>query len=168
MEKKVPRLLGIMADSHENMDKLEAAVDLFNGEDVDLVLHAGDFISPLTADPLSELNADLIGVFGNNDGDRLFLRKRFAEEGVGRIERNPHRFDLGNITVVLAHQPRLLDIIKRSPVPDVVVYGHTHEIDIQEGKPLVVNPGEVGGWLTGRSTVGLLDLKKMSVEIRDI
>ncbi|MFP3953760.1 MAG: metallophosphoesterase [Candidatus Acetothermia bacterium] len=168
MREKIPRLVGIMADSHENMDKLEAAVGLFNEEGVDLVLHAGDFISPLTAGPLSKLDAELVGVFGNNDGDRLFLRKRFAEEGVGRIERNPHRLELGEVTLVLAHQPRLLEIIKRSPVPDVIVYGHTHKIDVQQGKPLVINPGEVGGWLTGRSTVAILDLKETSVEIRDI
>ncbi|MBS3813049.1 metallophosphoesterase family protein, partial [Candidatus Bipolaricaulota bacterium] len=61
-----------------------------------------------------------------------------------------------------------LEIIKRSPVPDVIVYGHTHKIDVQQGKPLVINPGEAGGWLTGRSTVAILDLKETSVEIRDI
>ena len=79
--------IGVMSDSHESLDLLDRAVEFFNEKEVDRVLHAGDFISPLTAAPLSRLNSELIGVFGNNDGDRLFLRQRFDEEGVGRIER---------------------------------------------------------------------------------
>jgi len=157
-----------MADSHDNMEKLDEAVELFNQEKVDMVLHAGDFISPLTALPLSNLNPELLGVFGNNDGDRLFLRERFEAEDVGQIKRNPHQFTLGDRTILLMHQPRLLEIIKSSPIPDIVVYGHTHNIELDEGPPLIVNPGEVGGWMTGRCTVGLIDLRDLSVEIRDI
>lgn len=160
--------VGIMADSHDNMDLLAKAVDFFNEGGVNLVLHAGDFISPLTASPLSELEADLIGVFGNNDGDRLFLHQKFDEEGVGRIERGPYQFKLSGKNVVLMHQPRLLEILETSPTPDLVVYGHTHEVDVRRGTPLIVNPGEVGGWMTGKSSVGLVNLKKMEVEIIEI
>ncbi|MCF7891083.1 metallophosphoesterase [Candidatus Bipolaricaulota bacterium] len=168
MKPEKVRKLGIIADSHDNMDLLGEAVDLFEREKVDLVLHAGDFMSPLTADPLSDLQADLVGVFGNNDGDKLFLRRRFEEEGVGRIEPGPHRLELGERTVLLMHEPRLLEVVESSSVPDLIVYGHTHEVVVREDQPLVVNPGEVGGWLTGRSTVGLVDLKEMEVEIKDI
>ncbi len=160
--------LGIIADSHDNMDLLDEAVDLFKRENVDLVLHAGDFMSPLTAEPLSSLSANLVGVFGNNDGDKLLLRRKFEEEGVGRIEHGPHRLELGGRTVLLMHEPRLLEVMESSSVPDLIVYGHTHEVDVRDGEPLVVNPGEVGGWLTGRSTVGLVDLVEMEAEIREI
>jgi len=160
--------VGVMADSHDNMDLLAEAVDFFNEGGVNLVLHAGDFISPLTASPLSELEAELIGVFGNNDGDRLFLRQKFDEEGVGRIERGPYQFELSGKNVVLMHQPRLLEILETSSSPDLVVYGHTHEVDVRRGTPLIVNPGEVGGWMTGKSSVGLVNLKKMEVEIIEI
>lgn len=160
--------VGLMADSHDNMDLLAGAVDFFNEQEVNLVLHAGDFISPLTASPLSGLDAKLIGVFGNNDGDRLFLRQKFNEEGVGRIERGPYQFELSGKNVVLMHQPRLLEILENSPTPDLVVYGHTHEVDVRKGTPLIVNPGEVGGWMTGKSSVGLVNLKKMEVEIIEL
>ena len=168
MDHEEVKKLGVMADSHDNMDLLESAVDLFRKEDVDLVLHAGDFISPLVAEPLAGLGSDLIGVFGNNDGDRLFLRRRFREEGVGKIERGPHRLELGGRTVLLMHEPRLLEVLDSSPVPDLIVYGHTHDVDVRDEDPLVINPGEVGGWLTGRSTVGLVDLAEMQAEIREI
>lgn len=66
------------------------------------------------------------------------------------------------------HQPRLLGILENSSTPDLVVYGHTHEVDVRRGTPLIVNPGEVGGWMTGKSSVGLVNLKKMEVEIIEI
>ncbi len=162
------KTLGLISDSHDNMEALTEAVRFFNGEGVDMVLHAGDFISPLTADPLSELEPELLGVFGNNDGDRLFLRRRFEEEGIGRIERGPHRLELGGRTVLLAHEPRLLEILEGSPLPDLIVYGHTHESEVKEGPPLVVNPGEVGAWMTGQSTVALVDLDAVEAELVEL
>jgi len=35
-------------------------------------------------------------------------------------------------------------------------------------KPMVVNPGECGGWLTGRSTVATVDLETMKPEVYDL
>jgi len=160
--------IGVMSDSHESLDLLDRAVEFFNEKEVDRVLHAGDFISPLTAAPLSRLNSELIGVFGNNDGDRLFLRQRFDEEGVGRIERGPHRMELGGREIVLMHQPRLIEALEASTVPDLVIYGHTHEVKVQSGEPFVLNPGEVCGLVTGRRTVATVELEDMEVEIENL
>ncbi len=160
--------IGVMSDSHERLDLLGEAVDFFNGEDVDLVLHAGDYISPLTAAPLSRLESELVGVFGNNDGDRLFLRRRFDEEDVGRIERGPHQLELAGKKVVLMHQPRLIEALKGSTVPDLVIYGHTHEVQVKEGRPFVLNPGEVCGLVTDRRTVATVELEEMEVEIEHL
>jgi putative phosphoesterase len=160
--------IGVMSDSHESLDLLDRAVDFFNDQEVDKVLHAGDFISPLTAAPLSRLNTELIGVFGNNDGDRLFLRQRFEEEDVGRIERGPHRMELGGKEIVLMHQPRLIEALEGSPDPDLIIYGHTHEVKVQKGDPFVLNPGEVCGLVTGRRTVATVELEDMEVEIENL
>ncbi|MEA1871092.1 MAG: YfcE family phosphodiesterase, partial [Candidatus Bipolaricaulota bacterium] len=75
--------LGIISDTHDNMPKIARAVELFNERKVDLVLHAGDFISPITASEFTHLEAPLIGVFGNNDGERLYLTERF--NGIGKL-----------------------------------------------------------------------------------
>ncbi len=42
-------MIGIMSDSHDNLDAIRKAVKIFNNEDLDLVIHAGDLISPFTA-----------------------------------------------------------------------------------------------------------------------
>lgn len=163
--KKGENLFGVIADTHENMSNISRAVEIFNEEGVDLVLHAGDFISPITADPLSELKSDLVGVFGNNDGDRLFLRKRFREEGIGEIHRDPHQMKIGNREILLMHQPKFLRVLEESDWSGIVIYGHTHRAEIKEGPPLVVNPGECGGWLTGKSSVALVDPAALEAEL---
>jgi putative phosphoesterase len=48
----------------------------------------------------------------------------------------------------------------------VVVHGHTHETRVcREGNTLVINPGEVCGYLSGRPTIALLDTDAMDVRV---
>ena len=155
--------LGIMSDSHDNLPLISKAVELFNNENVDLVLHAGDFVSPFTANILKDLNAKFIGVFGNNDGDKLFLRRRF--EAIGNIHEDYCELVLDGKKIVLMHQPKFLEALVASAKYDLIIYGHTHEVDIRQGPPVVVNPGECGGWLTGTATVVVIGLDSMTPAI---
>ena len=68
----------------------------------------------------------------------------------------------------MLHEPDEVDALQASGHYDVIVYGHTHEIDVREDKTVVINPGETGGRTTGRGTVALLDLDSMGVEIVDL
>ena len=158
--------VGILADSHDNMPMVARAVELFNKEKVELVLHAGDFISPITANEFARLKASLIGIFGNNDGDKLYLTEQFCN--IGKLYPDFHEFTVGGKHGVLMHEPKFIDALIKSRHYDLVVYGHTHNIDIREGKPLIINPGECGGWLTGRATVVILDTETMQPRLIDL
>jgi putative phosphoesterase len=158
--------IGIISDTHDNMPKIAAAVRLFNEEGVDLVLHAGDFISPITANEFSSLKAPFIGVFGNNDGERLYLTKRFEE--IGPIYPDHHEFEFAGKRGVMMHEPKFIDALVKSGEYDLVVYGHTHAIDIREGGTLVINPGEACGWISGKATVVILDTNTMLPRVIDI
>jgi len=158
--------IGIISDTHDNMPKIAAAVRLFNDEGVALVLHAGDFISPITATEFAPLKAPFVGVFGNNDGERLYLTKRF--EKIGRIYPDHHEFEFEGKRGVIMHEPKFIDALVKSEAYDLVVYGHTHEIDIREGKTLVINPGEACGWISGKATVVILDTSSMSPKVIDL
>lgn len=158
--------IGFMADSHDNLPKIVEAVGLFNKQNVKLVLHAGDYISPITANAFGKLNAPLIGIFGNNDGDRLYLTERFRE--IGNLYPDHYQFEFGGKRGVLMHEPKFIDALMKSSHYDLIVYSHTHEIDVRDGKPLVVNPGECGGWLTGRTTVAIVESEAMTVRLVDL
>jgi hypothetical protein len=51
---------------------------------------------------------------------------------------------------------------------DLLVCAHTHRPAVEQGPPLVVNPGEAGGWLTGRCTAALVDLDRIQAEIIEL
>ncbi len=164
MEEK--NIIGIISDSHDDRDGIRKAVGVFNNAGCSLVIHAGDFIAPFTAIEFGRLACPLIGVFGNNDGEKNGLTVKFSS--IGEIHPGPHEFEYAGIRFVVMHEPDSLDkYIQRDNV-DVIVYGHLHKVDIRRGKPLVINPGESCSWLTGRPTVVLLDLDTMVPELIDL
>ena len=161
-----PSLVGVMADSHDNKNAVLAAVRLFNDRQIGLLLHAGDYIAPFNAGWMADLNAPMVGVFGNNDGEKFGLRAMF--EKLGPIHRAPYRFEHQNKQFLMLHEPDEVDALAASGAYDVIIYGHTHNVEVREGETLVINPGETGGWTTDRSTVAFLDLSTMTVEIVDL
>ncbi|MHC1635050.1 MAG: metallophosphoesterase [Candidatus Methanospirareceae archaeon] len=157
--------VGIIADTHDNMDAIREAVDVLNNEGVEKTIHAGDFVSPFTARAFKELKGGIIGVFGNNDGDKLLLKERY--KGIGEIYEDPYEFEIGSKRIIVTHKPMIARSIALTKVYDIVIYGHTHEAEIEkkEGGALIINPGECCGWLTGKRTVAILDLEKEEARI---
>jgi putative phosphoesterase len=154
--------IGIMSDSHDNLPAIEKAVTLFNDQGVDRVIHAGDYVAPFTFKILSRLNVPLFGVFGNNDGEKNGLLK--VATGVGEIHEPPAVFNHAGFPIAVVHDLEQLPQADRSDYR-VIIYGHNHQYRIDEGNPVLINPGETGGWLTGRGTVALLDIETMKAEI---
>jgi len=159
--------IGIISDTHDNLPRIKEAVRIFNREKVELVLHAGDFVSPFTFLEFKNLNCSLKGVFGNNDGDKLYLQEKFR--GIGKLYPTPYNVKINNKNIVILHKEKLIDALAESQKYDVIIYGHTHRIDLRKtGKTIIINPGECGGWLTGKSTIALLDLVNLEVKIIDL
>ncbi|HEC97343.1 MAG TPA: metallophosphoesterase [Nitrospirae bacterium] len=155
-------LVGLISDTHDNVDRIEQAVSVFNERGVVLIVHAGDFTSPFSLKPFEKLRADFVGIYGNNDGDRLLLRDRSK----GRIHCQPHKFTFSEKRIVVMHEPDLVDDLASSGHFDLIVYGHTHRAEIGKiNNTLMVNPGEAGHWLYGKATVAVVDIKKMEGEI---
>lgn len=158
--------IGILADSHDHVPKIKQAVELFNAEGVALVIHAGDFVAPFAVQALEGLNCRVVAVFGNNDGEKLGVAKRF--EAVGEVHARLAEVEIGGRKIGVVHENELVAPLAAGGTYDVVVYGHTHEVDVRREGTLIINPGEVGGWLTGRCTVALLDLDTLETEIREL
>jgi len=159
-------IIGIISDSHDNRDAIHRAVDVFNSAECALVIHGGDYVAPFTVREFGRLECPLVGVYGNNDGERAGLEAQYAN--VGQLHRAPHEFGHGGKRFIVMHEPYYLDDSSAREDVDVVVYGHTHKIDIRPGKPLVINPGESCSWLSGRSTVVLLDIETMKPQLIDL
>ena len=159
-------ILGIITDTHDNMNRIPDGVAVLYEHSPDLIVHAGDFISPFTArcfEPVREQGIPFLGIFGNNDGERFFLRKMY--DHIGPIHEDPHPFSLGDRRILVTHKELLVDALAASGSYDVVIYGHTHKIDVRTDPCLIVNPGEGGGWLTGKCTLAIVDLSTLQAQI---
>lgn len=161
--------IGLMTDTHDRLEAVEKAIDFFNREGVKHVLHAGDLVSPFVAPRFARLKAKLYYVWGNNEGDREFIRVKFGEIGVKPLG-DFASLRLGGRKIALLHgtHEEIVDSLVKSGSFDVVVRGHTHRAEIRGGRTLLINPGEVCGCLSGRQTVAMLDLAELRAEILEL
>lgn len=163
-------IIGILADTHDRLPLVDKAVKRLNEEKVSLVLHAGDYIAPFVIPHFKPLKADFIGIFGNNDGDKDMLRKRFAEIGA-EIRGKFAEIIIDGLKIAMLHgeEEELLRALINAEGHDVVVHAHSHEAQTyKKGETLVINPGEVCGYLSGKSTMAILNTETLEVKIIQI
>src|SRR3989339_1742478 len=96
--------IAIVSDSHENIPAIKAALQVLGKDNVDLILHAGDIISPIALRAFQEVKIFLIAVFGNNDGDRLFLTE--TVNASGDIYSGLYEREIAGKKILMMHEPR--------------------------------------------------------------
>jgi len=166
-------LLAVVSDSHDHKNNILKAVSIINEKKVDALIHCGDFVAPfvkLWFDNLSDtIKKNFYGVFGNNDGEKLFLKQnlgqicKFADNG------NELVLLLDGKKIFVSHMPKqeTIDALAKSGKFDIILTGHTHVFVNKkyENGVLVVNPGEVCGYLSGKSTFAIIDTDQLSAQI---
>ena len=160
--------IGVISDTHDHIENITKAVKLFNEQGVTYVFHAGDYIAPFVIPKaLNGLKCKLFGVYGNNDGEILGLKKKFTEIGA-TIEEGQLTVQIDNKKIALYHtlNAEIQSALTSSRKFDIIIFGHSHEASIEKvGDSLIINPGEACGYLTGKATIGIIDLDKMDAEI---
>jgi putative phosphoesterase len=158
---KVLMIFGLLGDTHDHLPRIKKTVDVLNREAAGgMFLHTGDFIAPFVIPALARLEGKVIGVYGNNDGDHELLQVRCAETENVRIEGNFFEFvaEDKRIALLHGHEKALLSDLIESGLFDLVVHGHSHRAGIsRKGRTLVINPGEVCGYLTGKPSCASYD-----------
>jgi len=167
-------IVGIMSDTHDNLPLVDKAVNRLLDEKVELVLHAGDYVSPFVIPHFKPFKGKFIGIFGNNDGDHEFLKRRFAEFGL-EIRGVFAEVKIDNVRIALLHggEPggapgpsELLKSLIDAECYDVLIHGHVHEAKAyKKGKMMIINPGEVCGYLTNKPSIAVLDTKTLDAKI---
>ncbi|MCW4005480.1 MAG: metallophosphoesterase [Candidatus Bathyarchaeota archaeon] len=165
-------LIGIISDTHDNLSAVEKAINYLNTQKTDLVLHAGDYVSPFVIPKFKQLNCKLIGVLGNNDGDHQLLKTRFDETPNCQLHgRFAQITTPKDFTIAMLHgdENELLNALISHTNFDAIIYGHHHKtVNATQGKTLIINPGELCGYLTGKQTLALLDTEKREAKIIEI
>lgn len=157
--------IGIISDTHDDMTSIKKAVDVLNNRKVSRVIHAGDIVSPFTFEVFKDLKGDFTGIFGNNDGDRLLLKERSGNN----IHNQPLMLNIEKKRIIIFHEPYIVNEIAESGNFNIIIYGHTHKPDIRKVKDtLIINPGKVAVLHKGKSTLAILDIRSLDVELVEL
>lgn len=158
--------IAIISDTHDNLNAITAFGEKLKAIKVNCLLHGGDFCSPFSIRAIKQYHLPMKAVFGNNDGDKVLLTK--SAEGFGEIKEGTYIFELANRKFAMTHYPESINSLAVSGQFDVIIYGHTHKLDIRKESCLIINPGELCGWLTRRKTAVLLDTVSFTTEIIEV
>lgn len=155
--------IGVVSDTHNHVRNVSRIVELFNAAGVERVVHTGDITQARTLAIFGALEAQLVGVFGNNDVEREDLEATAARLDM-RLEEPPLSLHWSDRRLLVTHDPHFLHE-EMVATNDVVLHGHTHRpVHERRAGALVFNPGECAGWLPGHNTVGVLNLGTLEVE----
>ncbi len=118
--------IGILSDSHSQLQRLRNLAGLMKSRGVETLIHCGDITAPAAVESLR--NFDVHWVFGNCDWDRGPL-----ERSMRRCGHHCHgirgEVSLGGKILAFTHGDRLslLQSMILDPEIDLVIHGHTHE-----------------------------------------
>ena len=133
--------LGIVSDTHDNLDHVQQAVELFESHGVDRVVHCGDIVAPFSATPFDTDAFEFAAVRGNNDGEWA-LGNVVDEFGAYLGECGELTVDDTEIAVYHGTNRVLREALADSGNYDYVFHGHTHERTVEtHGDTVRVNPG---------------------------
>jgi len=161
--------IGILSDTHNNLENLRAALDLFGKENIDTIIHCGDLTELEIARAMPGFR--VICVFGNGD---------FAtgEMRAALLELNPENYagmvftgQIGGarIAATHGHLPGSVDELVHAGAYDYVFKGHSHQHkDETIGFTRLVNPGALGGLHREARHICIVDLDAGSVKFHRI
>lgn len=158
--------ISIISDSHDNWVNMKMAISESNNRGCEALLHAGDLIAPPGIPLLSEFKGDVKFVFGNNEAEKLGLMSKASQFKNIEICGDIFEGEIGGVKVFMNHYPKIAQLAAKSGDYDICIFGHTHEV-LQDkvGNTILVNPGEVQGYLSGKATFMVFDTDSREVEL---
>jgi putative phosphoesterase len=153
-------LIGILSDTHNNLQNLQSALDRMRNEGISTVIHCGDLTGVEVARAMHGFR--VICAFGNGDtasGDiRQVLIEMDPENYAGLVYRG--KIGGARIAVTHGHLPGYVDELVRSGEFDYVFKGHSHQHKEEIiGHTRLINPGALGGLRPEERRFCLLDLE---------
>ena len=134
--------IGIVSDTHDNIELAEKAVEFFQDQNCETVVHCGDMVAPFTAE-IFDSGFDFHTVRGNNDGE-WNLQEKVNEFGTFHGEVAELELDGEKIAVYHGTKEALAEGLVESGSYDYVFRGHTHEKKLEEvGETVELNPGGI-------------------------
>jgi len=158
-------LVGVVSDTHNNIKNVENIINIFNKEEVNLVIHTGDISKAETLRLFSRLDCPMVGVFGNNDRFEKGLKEVCYEYNFN-FQDPPLSLTLEDKKIAIFHEPELIDgYIKEHIDVQLIIHGHTHRYREESLNDIIFfNPGESAGSLEGKNALGIINLDNLEIK----
>ena len=157
--------IGLISDIHDNIQNTENAIMSFKDKNVEIVIHAGDIVSPETVELFDGMR--LIVVLGNNDLEVRELTSAFDKLG-RQLKGEFCEIEQDKLIFAVYHgtDSRRKESLIQCGKYDVVICGHTHRAQNRKvGKTLIINPGTANGWFFGYgATAAIFDTLTRELE----
>ncbi|WP_187148145.1 metallophosphoesterase family protein [Thermofilum adornatum] len=92
--------IAVVSDSHDNLEAISLFIEHVKKENIEAIIHAGDIVSPFALRMFKGLK--LYAVFGNNDGEKLLLKKAADELGI-TLEEQPLFVTIEPYSIAVIH-----------------------------------------------------------------
>ncbi len=160
--------IAVISDTHDNLSATVKVMKKVAERKINFIFHLGDFVAPFTLRKIKEFyKGNLIGIFGNNDGEKQGLYETARKLGF-EIYEPPLLYEIQKKKIMLYHNHPENYFAPVEGI-DFVLFGHWHKvIHVRKEKTIFLNPGEVCGYLHGKKTFAIIDLKTKEIEIVDI
>ncbi|NDJ54508.1 MAG: metallophosphoesterase [Chloroflexi bacterium] len=161
--------IGILADTHNQMDNTRKALDTFAARNVTRLLHCGDITTVAVVELFEGTQTTF--VFGNMDrfhSDLMNTAKQLMGMGSAGYS---YTAELGGARIAMTHgndEVQLLQFVQSGDY-DYVFHGHTHRRrDEMVNNTRVINPGALGGRRAESRSICILDLETDDLEFIEI
>ena len=154
--------IGLISDTHNDIEMIEHAIEVFKEREVDLVIHAGDLTSAKLISLFRGLPCRF--VLGNCDIDIEDINAIAGELGFGCVDKCcEFEADEKKFIVFHGNDVPLFRKAVSSGKYDYIIKGHTHMFEnYTSDKTRIINPGSL--YRAEEHTVAILDTEKDKVE----
>ena len=163
-------LIAILSDCHDAWHNLEKAMRVAAERGCEVILNAGDLVSPLMLPYCASFPGHVHHVLGNNEGELIaFTRTVDASQNMtlhGNLNGGTMEMEFGGLRFYMNHYPKNAELAALSGHYDVCVFGHTHEYydDTTGNGTRLLNPGEIQGFRTGTAGMMIFDTTTKKAE----
>ena len=155
-------LIGILSDTHNDIEMTLKALDEFHARKVSMLIHAGDITSPRLISFFRDFDTKI--VLGNGDLDIDLINSECIKFGFGPVQK-VRTLTIDSKIIHVSHGNNVFEFRNAidSEKYDYVIKGHTHTFeDYMSNGTRIINPGALYG--TDEYSVAVLDLDLDTVE----
>lgn len=156
--------VGLISDTHNQVERTQSAVELLQNEGAELLIHCGDFTSTEIVTICAVI--PLYFVFGNNDSDTDL---EWAAEQTGAVSLGwGGEITVADKRIAVTHGHRESDVRSLlASQPDYLLSGHSHMADVSlSGVTRRINPGAL--FRARDYTVALLGIETDNLRFLEI